>query len=334
VLRSSEGPLRPRPRPLDRPFFGGLRISARLFGPYARLLSAQVAIGAAAIFARYALLGAGPLAVSALRLLIATVPVAIVVLLTHRRVHIGWRRELSLAVGGGLLAAHFATWIASLLYTSVAISTLLVCTSPLWTSAYDVLVERKPPSRAFLGALVLAAIGLVAIALQRAAPAPVAGHALLGDLLALAGALALAVYFIIVRAAGITPAHGDPLSTPAIVVRTYAWAAAALCIVALAGHESPPSFSNLPSWGGIVAMALISQSLGHTGMNAALRNFTPSVVALSTLLEPPIAAFLAAFLFNEALSLQTIAGGLAILAAVAITLLSARRSDEFALISG
>ena len=305
-----------------------MRISARLFGPSARLLSAQLAIGAAAIFARYALLGAGPLAVSALRLTIAAILAALVVLAARRNVPIGPRRELALAFAGVALAVHFATWIASLLYTSVAISTLLVCTSPLWTSAYDVLVERKPPSRAFLGALQLAAIGLVAIALQHAAPAPVAGHALLGDLLALAGAFALAVYFIIVRAAGIVPAQGDPLSTPAIVVRTYAWAAVALCIVALAGHESPPSLSNLPSWGGIVAMALISQSLGHTGMNAALRNFKPSVVALSTLLEPPIAAVLAALLFNEALTIQTIAGGVAILAAVAITLHSVQRSDE------
>ncbi len=292
------------------------------------MLSAQLAIGAAAIFARYALLGAGPLAVSALRLTIAAILAALVVLAARRNVPIGPRRELALAFAGVALAVHFATWIASLLYTSVAISTLLVCTSPLWTSAYDVLVERKPPSRAFLGALQLAAIGLVAIALQHAAPAPVAGHALLGDLLALAGAFALAVYFIIVRAAGIVPAQGDPLSTPAIVVRTYAWAAVALCIVALAGHESPPSLSNLPSWGGIVAMALISQSLGHTGMNAALRNFKPSVVALSTLLEPPIAAVLAALLFNEALTIQTIAGGVAILAAVAITLHSVQRSDE------
>ena len=315
--------------PLSRsPEARRLRISARLFGPYARLLSAQLAIGAAAIFARYALLGAGPLAVSALRLTIAAILAALVVLVARRSVPVGPRRELALAFAGVALAAHFATWIASLLYTSVAISTLLVCTSPLWTSAYDVLVERKPPSRAFLGALLLAAIGLAAIALQHATPAPVAGHALLGDLLALAGALALAVYFIIVRAAGIMPAHGDPLSTPAIVVRTYAWAAVVLCIVALAGHESPPSFSNLPSWGGIIAMALISQSLGHTGMNAALRNFRPSVVALSTLLEPPIAAVLAALLFNEALTLQTIAGGVAILAAVAITLHSVQRSDE------
>ena len=74
-----------------------LRISARLFGPSARLLSAQLAIGAAAIFARYALLGAGPLAVSALRLTIAAILAALVVLVARRNGPIGPRRELALA---------------------------------------------------------------------------------------------------------------------------------------------------------------------------------------------------------------------------------------------
>lgn len=302
-----------------------MRISARLIGPSVRLLGAQLAIGAAAIFARYALLGAGPLAVSALRLSIATIVAALVLVFARRHAKIGTRREAALAVAGILLAAHFATWIASLLYTSVAISTLLVCTSPLWTTAYDVFVNRRLPSRSYLGALLLAAIGLATIALQGAPPAPVAGHATLGDLLALAGALALAAYFIVVRAAGISPTEGDPLSTPAIVVRTYTWAAIALIAVAAAAHQTPPSFTNLPAWGGIVAMALVSQSLGHTGMHAALRYFAPSVVAMSTLLEPPIAAVLAAIVFGEVLSFQTIAGGFAILAAVGISLRATSR---------
>ena len=70
-------------------------------------------------------------------------------------------------------------------------------------------------------------------------------------------------------------------------------------------------------------MALVSQGLGHTALNAALRDFTPSVIALATLLEPPIAALLAAALFREALSWQIAVGGVLILAAVGITLRNA-----------
>ena len=297
-----------------------MRGNPAILVPYFRLLGAQLAIGAAAIFARYALLGAGPLAVSALRLSIATIVAALVLVLARRYAKIGTRREVALAFAGILLAMHFATWIASLLYTSVAISTLLVCTSPLWTTAYDVFVTRRLPSRSYFGALLLAVVGLATIALQTAPPAPIAGHAALGDLLALAGALALAAYFVVVRAAGFAPAGGASLSTPAIVTRTYAWAAITLIVVAAVAHQTPPSFNNLPAWGGIVAMALVSQSLGHTGMNAALRYFAPSVVAMSTLLEPPIAAVLAAIIFSEPLSFQTIAGGLALLVAIGISL--------------
>ena len=56
------------------------------------------------------------------------------------------------------------------------------------------------------------------------------------------------------------------------------------------------------AWGGILAMALVSQLLGHTGMNAALRWFSPSAVSFSTLLEPVIAACWRSLLFGETLS--------------------------------
>jgi len=290
--------------------------------PYLQLFGAQLAIGAAAIFARYALLGAGPIAVSALRLSIATLPVALLVLLSRRRVRIGRRREALLALAGLLLAAHFATWISSLLYTSVAIATLLVCTTPIWSKAYECLVERKPLSRATALGGCVAFGGLFTIGAQQYAPAPIGGATTLGYLLATSGAIALALYFVIVRNAGIAPPSGASISTPAIILRSYAWAALALIVLAVVRQQAPPALDNLPAWGGILAMALVSQSLGHTGMNAALRHLAPSTVAMTTLLEPPIAAVLAALIFHEALTLQTTLGGMLVLAGVALVLRS------------
>jgi len=291
--------------------------------PYFRLLGAQLAIGAAAIFARYALLGAGPLAVSALRLVLAAIPLIALAFLTRPRVPLGRRRELAFALAGLALAAHFACWIGSLLYTSVAISTLLVTTTPLFTEAYDAFVERRYPSRTFVVTVVLASAGIGLIALQRATPAPVAGFAWLGSALALLGALAIAVYLLVVRAAGARPASGTPLPTRQIVARTYGWAAFALVFASLFAHQGPPALGNVTSWFGILAMAFVSQLLGHTALNAALRDFTPSTVSLATLLEPVIAALLAAALFAERLSPQTIAGGILVLVAVGVTLRSA-----------
>jgi drug/metabolite transporter (DMT)-like permease len=296
--------------------------------PYLRLLGGQVAIGAAAIFARYALTGAGPLAVSAARLVLAAL---VLLLFAGGLGRLSPRREIAFSLAGLALAVHFATWIASLEYTSVAISTLLVTTSPLWTETYDIVRERRPPSPAFVLSLVLGFAGVALVALHGSSAAPpVRGHELLGDALALAGSFAIGVYLLIVRAAGAN-AGSARLATRAIVVRTYGWAALALVIVASLAHEAPPGPANLVAWGGIVAMALVSQLLGHTALNAALRDFRPSVVALSTLAEPVAAAALAALLFGELLGPATIAGGALVLTSVAIALATPRSGAAEAL---
>lgn len=256
------------------------------------------------------------MAVSALRLGIAALAV---LALAGSWQKISPRRELAFGIAGLALAVHFASWVASLLYTSVALSTLLVTTTPLWTEVYEVVRERRAPTRSFVGSLGLALGGVALITLGgTAAAAPVAGRALAGDALALVGSIAIGAYLLIVRDAGAR--HARPLATAQIVARTYSWAALWLLLWAMVAHEPAPPLTAVAAWFGILAMALISQLLGHTALNAALRNFSPSTVALSTLLEPAIAGLLAAALFGEALGLAAIAGGALVLAAIAITL--------------
>ncbi len=283
---------------------------------YAQLLGAQLAIGAAAIFARFALAGAGPLSVAALRLGIAAV-VTIALALVVARGRLATRREISLAVAGAALAFHFGLWLASLQYTSVAISTLLVTTTPVLTEAYDAIRLRRLPSGRLLAALLLAAAGLIPIVLQRDTPAPIAGHNLLGVALALGGAIAIGVYLTIVaRASG----KHDGTPTIAIVARTYGWGALMLAVAAAFAHQYPPLLSDTSAWLGILGMALVSQLLGHTGLNAALRSFSPTIVSSTTLLEPVFAAILAANVLHESLSAAVIGGGVLVLAAVGIAL--------------
>lgn len=295
------------------------------FGAITRLLGAQIAIGAAAIFARFALSSTGPLAISALRLGIATVVLAIIV---GKVARVSKRREIAFAIAGFALALHFAMWITSLRFTSVAISTLLVTTTPIWTESYDAIVRRTLPTRAFLGALACAGVGVALVAFPRVAtPAPIAGHAALGALLAVLGSVAIGAYLLIVRDAGRRSAT-ERIATRAIVVRTFGWATLALTIAAVFAGEGPPSLHDASAWGGILAMALVSQLLGHTLLNAALTTFAPSVVALTTLLEPAIAALLAAAVFHESLTAVTLAGGILVLVAVALTLVEAARRER------
>jgi drug/metabolite transporter (DMT)-like permease len=283
---------------------------------YATLAAAQLFIGAAAIFARFALTGAGPLAVSYLRLAIA----AVIVLFLFgarggpARKTLGFSREALLACAGIALAVHFAAWIASLEYTSIAIATLLVCTSPVFTGIYDALVNRRGPSISFMLAMMCGAAGLTLVVLAHNAPAPIAGHTLAGALLATLGAVAMAGYLMLVRSV-----RAD-LQTIEIVARTYTWAAIVIAPLAFIAREYPPPLSAQNAWFGILAMALISQLLGHTSINIALRWFTPTTVGFSTLLEPVIAAVLGALIFGEALSGVTLIGAVLLFGAIALSI--------------
>lgn len=275
---------------------------------------AQLAIGAAAIFARFALGSGGPLAVSWARLTIAAVPLLVLAGSRGRLRPLGVSTEMRLAFAGLLLAAHFAAWIASLRFASVAISTLLVCTTPVWTELYVVIRRRRIDTLAALS--VAGALTGVAIVVG----VPDRANTPLGIALALAGAVAIAGYLLVVR--GIDAG----VDTLAVTTRTCSLAAIVLGIaVALTGDHLPPA-GDARAWGGIVAMALISQLFGHTALNAAVRVLSATFVSTMTLLEPVFAAILAAWIFGERVGPGTAIGALVILAAIMIAMRWEQRS--------
>ena len=291
--------------------------------PYVILGGAQVAVGAAAIFARWALGGADPLAIGAARLAIAAILLLGAAIFMRSRASLRPTRRHSVILGfaGLALAIHFSTWIWSLEYTTVAISTLIVTSTPIWTALYDTLVLKRPLSRTATIAFATGIVGMaMVVGFDTTAP-PVAGHQFLGAALAFVGSLAIGAYFILVREVR------DALDTRAIVTRTYSWAAVALVIAAAIAHQPPPPLHATLAWSGILAMALISQLLGHTALNAALRWFSPSAIAFATLLEPVIAAVLALVLFAEAVAPLSIVGGVILLASIGVVLREDRMPD-------
>ncbi|MBV8245328.1 MAG: EamA family transporter [Candidatus Eremiobacteraeota bacterium] len=281
---------------------------------YALLAGAQLAVGAAAIFARWALTGAGPLSVSALRLTIAAAAVWALAAMRRKATHVSPEFRTRLAIAGVALAAHFGTWIASLQYTTVAISTLLVSTTPLWTAMYDAVVRKRPMRARVWPAYALAGLGLLMVVGIGGSAPPIPGHALLGAALAIAGSISIGAYFEIVRSM-----RAD-VSTRDVVQQTYGWAAIVLIVAAVVARQAPPPLEDGTAWAGIVAMALVSQLLGHTAMNASLRRFSPTAVAMTTLLEPVVAALLALAIFGERLLPLALLGGVVLLAAVAAVL--------------
>jgi drug/metabolite transporter (DMT)-like permease len=244
--------------------------------------------------------------VSFARLTLAAIPVLVVAALRGKLRVYDRPTEWRLMVAGGLLALHFATWIASLNYASVAIATLLVCTTPIWTELYVVLRRRKVDALA--AASVLGALAGVAIVVG----VPDRANAPLGITLALAGGIVFGGYLLAVRATD--PRYG----TLAVTARTYTYAAICLGIATAVAHDRVPPAHALGPWAAIVAMALFSQIFGHTALNSAVRVLSATFVSTVTLFEPVIAAVLAAWLFGERLGWPTALGGAVILGAIAL----------------
>ena len=101
------------------------------------LVVATLAVSTSSIFIRFAQMdGAPSLVIAALRMSIATLLIAPVALTRHwDEIKRFTRTEILLGVFSGIfLAAHFATWITSLEYTSVASSVVFVGTGPMWVA--------------------------------------------------------------------------------------------------------------------------------------------------------------------------------------------------------
>lgn len=272
----------------------------------AGLLVGVVAVSWAAIFIRLA--EAPALSIAAYRLSLSAVPVGAFALARRRAELARLRRGEWLLLGGSgaALALHFATWIASLSRTTVASSVALVTTQPVWVALLSALVLREPVRLQGVLAILVATAGGITIA---GADIALSGEALLGDALALVGAICAAVYFIVGRR--IRPA----LSLASYVGVVYAVAAALLLLAALATGAPLGGFSTR-TWMMFLLLALVPQLLGHSALNWALRYLSAPFVSVTVLGEPVISTLLAIPFLGEWPGPVRVLGGAVTLAGV------------------
>jgi drug/metabolite transporter (DMT)-like permease len=221
---------------------------------------------------------------------------------------------VALAIGaGGLLAVHFATWITSLDYTSIARSVLLVSTAPIWVAVIQFVIGRGIPARATIIALVCVTAGAAVVS----SGGGVGDAGLGGDLLAIAGAIAMAGYLLLSRAAQAA------LSFRFYLGIAYGSAAALLWLAVWVTQTRAAGF-DATTWWALAGMALVSQLIGHSGYNWSLRHLNPLFVAVVLIGEPVLASCLGWWLLGEELDWRTGAGGVLILAGIALSALAAR----------
>lgn len=270
------------------------------------LAAALIAVAHAAIFVRLA--DADPLVTAAYRMLIASLVLLPLAALTARReIRALGGREWRLIAGASVfLALHFATWIASLDYTSIANSVVLVTLTPVWLAVWSVIALRQPPGRRTWYAVTLALAGSIVLGSGSARLGP---ETLLGDGLAMAGGILFVGFLLLAEAARRT------VGIVAFVTPVYCGAAILLWAVVLA-LGLPLAGLSLETYLAFIGLGLVSQIIGHTGFNWAVRAISPMVLALLFLAEPLLSAALGWFYFGEGFARETAIGGVLILVAI------------------
>lgn len=212
----------------------------------------------------------------------------------------GWRAGI---LSGFMLGLHFAGYISSLAFTSIAAATVLATSTPIWVALAAPFVLGERLTSPLKMGIFLAIGGSLIIGLDSGAGG---SNPLLGNLLALSSALTGAVYFLIGRR--LRP-HLSLLSYTSIV---YGCAALTLILLTiLAGH--PLWGYGLRTWFLILLMALFPQLLGHSSYNYALAFLPAAYVSIAVISEPIGASLLGLLIFAERPGALTIGGGAMIL---------------------
>ena len=218
---------------------------------------------------------------------------------------IGW-----LILSGILLAFHFAFWIASLKYTSVASSVVLVTTNPIFVGIGAFFFFKEPIRLNLILGIILSVLGSGLISFG---DMTISGETLIGDGLALLGAIAASGYLLIGRKMRKVQ---DLLS---YISPVYSMAGLVLIGLSLAFQKPFFGYSS-STYLFLFLLALIPQLIGHTTFNWALKYLPASMVAITILGEPIGSTILAYFILSEGLTIWKILGGISIFAGILIAL--------------
>ncbi len=228
----------------------------------------------------------------------------------------GRERRLAL-LAGALLALHFAVWIPSLSYTTVASATALVATQPVWAALISGVRGAPVGNRVWVGI----AVAMSGALLLTGVDLRLSTTALLGDLLAVAGGVFAAAYMV----AGSEVRRS--VSTTTYTALCYSTTAVLLLVVCVVGRQSLTGYSG-SDWVKIVALTAGAQLLGHSLFNRVLRSTSPTVVSLSILLEIPGAALIAALFLGQRPPLLALPAAVLLVTGLGLVIRASSRAVE------
>ena len=216
-------------------------------------------------------------------------------------------------LAGVLLSAHFATWVPSLSFTTVASSVALVATQPVWAALLARARGDHVPGQVWLG-IGVAVAGAVTLT---GVDVALSSRALVGDLLALAGGILAAAYVTV---------GGEVRQTVSTTVYTaicYATAAIALGLACLGGGAALSGYDGR-TWACLLALTAGPQLLGHSVVNRVLRTTSATVVSVAILFEIVGSTLIAWAAFGESPPAGAYPAALLIAAGTVVVVLAGR----------
>ncbi len=233
------------------------------------------------------------------------------------------RREIRLTVIAGVfLGLHFATWIPSLTLTTIAASTALVATQPIWAALIARATGVQISSRVWIG-IAIAFSGVIVLTGVDLSVDP--AH-LWGDALALVGAVFSAAYVSVAERVRKT------VDTSTMTFVLYAVSAVTILPLVFIFGQQLVGF-DAQAWALILAVTLGAQLLGHSMMTRVLSSTSATVVSLAILFEMPGATLVAAIWLGQVPPLALLPAAGLILACLVIVIKAADRGPAAATVT-
>lgn len=213
----------------------------------------------------------------------------------------------ALAGAGLFFACDLGVWHFSILYTSVANSTVLANLAPIFVTLAGWIFWKRGVTRVFLVGMLVSIAGMFVLVGPNFATG---GRPLVGDALGALTAVFYAGYFLTIKVAR---------DAGASTARLMAWSTTITALVLLPiAILAPQPFlpSSAPGWLVLVGLAMVSQVLGQGLIAYAFAHLPASLSSVSLLIQPVMAALFAWVLFHEAIGLAQWIGGAMVLGGI------------------
>jgi drug/metabolite transporter (DMT)-like permease len=171
----------------------------------------------------------------------------------------------------------------------------MVATQPAWAALIAKIRGESIPNKVWVGIFV----ALSGAILLTGIDITINSRAVIGDLLALLGAIFAALYVTVGQSAR------EKLTTAQYTMMAYSAAACALLVLVVVTGTNLTGYSR-QAWVYIFLLTLLAQILGHTLFNITLRSLSATVVSMGILFEMPGSTIIAAIAIGQLPPWQTI----------------------------